>query len=344
MHLVKLDSETMQPLVNATFLIEKVGGTFSKEYTTDRNGEIDLSKLEPGAYTVTETKAPDGYLIDNAVRTIQLNEGENAMFVFTDTKKPSLTVVKYDPVADKYLAGATFRIAKIEDGSHYLDRVTDVNGRITIFRSTASFKDFQRPEYALKHFIRFVLAKTAITYALDIMTGIFSICGGVVSTIGSSMGGMTQVAATLPTEITTAIEDIGFFASIPLWLVTLLGSLFIFVLSIILILTVYGRFFKLYLYTALAPVPLASFAGEGTNSIGKAFVKSYTGVCMEGAVIILACIIFTAFASTSAPVIDTATSTVTMVWKYIGEIIFNMLVLVGLVKASDRIVREMLGL
>ena len=115
-----------------------------------------------------------------------------------------------------------------------------------IFRSTASFKDFQRPEYALKHFIRFVLAKTAITYALDIMTGIFSICGGVVSTIGSSMGGMTQVAATLPTEITTAIEDIGFFASIPLWLVTLLGSLFIFVLSIILILTVYGRFFKLY--------------------------------------------------------------------------------------------------
>lgn len=213
-----------------------------------------------------------------------------------------------------------------------------------IFRSTASFKDFQRPEYALKHFIRFVLAKTAITYALDIMTGIFSICGGVVNTIGSSMGGMTQVAATLPTEITTAIEDIGFFASIPLWLVTLLGSLFIFVLSIILILTVYGRFFKLYLYTALAPVPLASFAGEGTNSIGKAFVKSYTGVCMEGAVIILACIIFTAFASTSAPVIDTATSTVTMVWKYIGEIIFNMLVLVGLVKASDRIVREMLGL
>ena len=132
MHLVKLDSQTMQPLVNATFLVEKVGGTFSKEYTTDQNGEIDLSRLEPGAYTVTETKAPDGYLIDNAVRTIQLNEGENALFVFTDTKKPSLTVVKYDPVADRYLAGATFRIAKIEDGSHYLDRVTDVNGRITI--------------------------------------------------------------------------------------------------------------------------------------------------------------------------------------------------------------------
>lgn len=213
-----------------------------------------------------------------------------------------------------------------------------------VFRSTVSFRDFQRPEYALKHFIRFVLAKTAITYAVDIMTAIFSICGGVVETIGASMGGMTQVAATLPAEISTAIEDVGFWASIPLWLVSLLGSLFIFVLSIIMILTVYSRFFKIYMYTALAPVPLASFAGEGTNSMGKAFIKSYTGVCLEGAIIILACLIFTAFTSNSTPVIDTTTTTVTMVWKYIGEVIFNMLVLVGLVKASDRIVREMLGL
>lgn len=213
-----------------------------------------------------------------------------------------------------------------------------------VFRSTVSFRDFQRPEYALKHFIRFVLAKTAITYAVDIMTAIFSICGGVVETIGASMGGMTQVAATLPTEISTAIEDVGFWASIPLWLVSLLGSLFIFVLSIIMILTVYSRFFKIYMYTALAPVPLASFAGEGTNFMGKAFIKSYTGVCLEGAVIILACLIFTAFSSYSTPAIDTATTTVTMVWKYLGEIIFNMLVLVGLVKASDRIVKEMLGL
>ena len=211
-----------------------------------------------------------------------------------------------------------------------------------VFRSTVSFRDFQRPEYALKHFIRFVLAKTAITYAVDIMTAIFSICGGVVETIGASMGGMTQVAATLPTEISTAIEDVGFWASIPLWLVSLLGSLFIFVLSIIMILTVYSRFFKIYMYTALAPVPLASFAGEGTNAMGKAFIKSYTGVCLEGAVIILACLIFTAFSSYAAPVIDTTTTTVTMVWKYLGEIIFNMLV--GLVKASDRIVKEMLGL
>ena len=131
-HLVKLDSTSLEPLPNARFRIEHVGGTFSKEYVTDENGEVDISDLEPGAYRVTELEAPDGYLIDDAQRVIQINGNENAQFVFTNTRKPSITVVKYDPVADKYLPGAIFRVAKIEDGSHYLDRVTDTNGSFTI--------------------------------------------------------------------------------------------------------------------------------------------------------------------------------------------------------------------
>ena len=131
-HLTKVDSKTLKPLPNATYRISKVGGSFSKEYVTDKDGEIDLSKLEPGAYTVKEVKAPEGYLMDDGIRTIQLNAGENAQFVFTDTPKPSLSVVKYDPNCGKYLPGAIFRISKIEDGSHYLDRVTDTQGRITI--------------------------------------------------------------------------------------------------------------------------------------------------------------------------------------------------------------------
>ena len=61
-------------------------------------------------------------------------------------------------------------------------------------------------------------------------------------------------------------------------------SLFITVLSFIIILTVYGRFFRLYLYTAIAPVPLATFAGQPTQSIGASFLKSYAGVCLEGAI------------------------------------------------------------
>lgn len=215
---------------------------------------------------------------------------------------------------------------------------------MSIFQSAASFRDFQRPEFVLRHFIRFLLAKVAVGSAMDIMTAIFSVCGGIVQTVMNGVGGMASAGVTLPQEIVDAIESVGFLASIPLWLVSLLGSLFITIMSFILILTVYGRFFRLYFYTALAPIPLASFAGEGSSFAGKAFLKSYIGVCMEGAIIVLACLIFSAFMSGSAPVVDSTLSAVTMSWQYIGETIFNMLVLVGLVKGAERIAREMFGL
>lgn len=213
-----------------------------------------------------------------------------------------------------------------------------------IFQSAASFKDFQRPEFALRHFIRFVAAKVAVSSAMEIMTAVYAVCGGVVQSVMGSMGGMTAASVSVPQEMVNTIESVGFLESIPLWLVTVLGSLFITVLSFILIMTVYGRFFRLYMYTALAPLPLASFAGEGTSFAGKAFLKSYIGVCLEGAVIVLACLIFSAFASTSTPTLDTSLSAVTMSWQYVAETIFNMMVLVGLVKGAERIIKEMFGL
>ena len=109
------------------------------------------------------------------------------------------------------------------------------------------------------------------------------------------------------------------------------------------ILSVYGRFFKLYLYTAIAPIPFSTFAGEPSQNVGKSFIKSYCSVCLEGAIIVLACIIFSVFAG-SSPTIDTSAAAVTQVWTYIGEVVFNMLVLVGTVKMSDKVVREMMGL
>ncbi len=213
-----------------------------------------------------------------------------------------------------------------------------------VFQSAASFRELQRPEFALRHFIRFVLAKLAVGNGLEFMTAIFSICGSVMSAAMSGIGGAVTTSATLPAEIVAAVEDAGIMESIPLWLVSVLGSLFITIMSFILILTVYGRFFKLYLYTAISPLPFASFAGEGTSSMGKAFIKSYIGVCLEGAVIVLACLIYSAFLSSSAPSVDPSLPPVTMAWGYIGQLIFNMLVLTGLVKGSDRIVREMFSL
>ena len=212
-----------------------------------------------------------------------------------------------------------------------------------VMKTCGSFAEVKRPEQALKLFIRFAIAKGVVTYGLELMMALFQIVQGVISTIMGAAGFSAPQDTILPPEIITAVEECGFFESIPLWAVTLIGSLFITVLSFVMIMTVYGRFFRMYLYTAIAPVPLATFAGEPSQSVGISFIKSYAAVCLEGAIIVLACIIFAVFAATP-PVVDTDAAAVSMVWSYVGELIFNMRVLVGAVKMSDRVVREMMGL
>ena len=214
---------------------------------------------------------------------------------------------------------------------------------IGVMRTCGSFAEVKKPEHALKLFIRFALAKALITYGLELMTSLISVVQGVITTIMDSAGLNMSSAAVLPDEIVSAIEESGFFESIPLWAVTMIGSLIIWVLSFVMILNVYGRFFELYMYTAIAPIPLSAFAGEPTQNVAKSFLKSYAGVCLKGAVIVLACIIFSVFAS-SPPAVDTDAAAAAMVWSYIGELIFNMLILVGSVKMADRIEREMMGL
>ena len=212
---------------------------------------------------------------------------------------------------------------------------------VGVVKTCGSFTEVKKPEHALKLFVRFALAKGVVTYGLELMMALFQIVQGIVSTIMNAAGFGAATQTVLPSELVDAIEDCNFFDSIPLWAVTLLGGLFITVLSFIMIMSVYGRFFKLYLYTAIAPVPLSAFAGEPSQSIGKSFIKSYAAVCLEGAIIVLACIIFSLFAA-SPPVVDTGAAAVTMVWGYVAELVFNMLVLVGAVKTADRVVREML--
>ena len=214
---------------------------------------------------------------------------------------------------------------------------------VGVVKTCGSFTEVKRPEHALKIFIRFAIAKGVVTYGLELMMALFNIIQGVTSTIMQTAGFGSTEDTVLPDEIIEAVEDCGFFESIPLWAVTLIGGLFITVLSFIMIMSVYGRFFRLYLYTAIAPIPLSSFAGEPSQNIGRSFLRSYAAVCLEGAIVVLACIIFSLFAS-SPPVVDPDAAAVTMVWSYIGELIFNMLVLVGAVKMSDRVVREMMGL
>jgi len=214
---------------------------------------------------------------------------------------------------------------------------------VGVMKTCGNFAEMKRPEIALKMFIRFILAKASIDYGLELMMALFDIVQGIVSKIMATSGLARIDEMVLPESIVTAIEESGFWESVPLWAVTLIGSLFITVLSFIMIMTVYGRFFKIYLYTAIAPVPLSAFAGEPSSNVGKSFIKSYTAVCLEGVIIVLGCIIFSLFAS-SPPVVDETAAAVNQVWTYVGELIFNMLVLVGTVKMSDRVVKEMMGL
>ena len=213
-----------------------------------------------------------------------------------------------------------------------------------VVKTCGSFTELKRPEMALKTFVRFALAQAAVTYGMDLMMALFSIAQGAISTIMGTSGLTTMSATSLPDEMVTIIEDVGFLESIPLWAVTLLGSLFIWVLSLVMILTVYSRFFKLYMATAIAPIPLASFAGQPSSSIGVAFAKSYAAICLEVCVIVLACVIFSQFAASPPAIADDTLAAATIVWNYIGELIFNMLVLVGAIKMSDRLIRELMGL
>ena len=213
-----------------------------------------------------------------------------------------------------------------------------------VVKTCGSFTELKKPEMVFKCFIRFVLAQAAVTHGMELMTALFKVAQGIISTIMTASGLSALTDTTLPAEMVTIIEDVGFLESIPLWAITLLGSLFIWVLSLIMILTVYSRFFKLYLATAIAPIPMASFAGQPSSSIGVAFLKSYAAICLEGCIIVLACVIFSAFATTPPAIADDTLAAATIVWNYVGEVLFNMLVLVGCIKMSDRLIRELMGL
>ena len=211
-----------------------------------------------------------------------------------------------------------------------------------IMRQFNAFSELKRPEQALKLFLRFVLAKATVTWGLDLMMAMFTIAQGIVAKIMETSGVTGHGGMSLPQSMVDTIETCGFWESVPLWAVTLIGSLIVTILSFIMIMTVYGRFFKIYIYAAIAPIPLSSFAGEETSHVGKSFIKSYAAVCLEGAIIVLACIIYSLFAA-SPPSVDPSATAVTQVWMYVGELIFNMLVLVGTIKLSDKVVRDMMG-
>ena len=215
---------------------------------------------------------------------------------------------------------------------------------VGVIKTCGSFAELKRPETAVKVFVRFVIAKALIDNGLTLMVDFVTIVQSVISKITASSSIGTALEFTIPSDVQASFESVGILdGAIPIWAVCFIAHIAFMVIGIVLLLTVYGRFFRIYMYTAIAPIPLATMAGQPTENIAKSFLESYAGVCMQGVVIVLACIIFTAYAA-SMPNMDTSLDPLRMVWVYVGEVVFNMLVLVGLVKGSDRIIHDMMGL
>ena len=212
-----------------------------------------------------------------------------------------------------------------------------------VIKTCTSFSELKKPEQAVKIFVRFILAQSVVVYGLDLMLRIINIMQGIISTVMNTTNYGGARAINLPNNIRNVIDDVGFLDSIGIWAVSFIGGLGITVAAFLMMMTVYSRFFKLYMYVAISPIPLSTFAGRPTERIGQSFLKSFAGVGMQGVIIMIACIIFSVFAA-SPPNIDMSASADTIVWAYVGETIFNMIILVGTVKMADGIVKDMMGL
>lgn len=213
---------------------------------------------------------------------------------------------------------------------------------VGVVKKSTSFEDMKRPEQILKLFLRFVIGKAVISYGMPLMSEILSVGLGIIANMGT-----TQIAnISLAPEIVAAAQDAGFMATLFPSILALLGSLIMTVISVMILLTVFGRMFKIYMYMAIAPIPLSTFAGESTKNVGASFLKSFAGVCLEGALIMLACVIYTAYiGSTGSSILLPADASLTdMLYSYVFGTVLNMLILLGTIKSCDRIVREMMGL
>ena len=215
---------------------------------------------------------------------------------------------------------------------------------IGVIKTCGSFAELKKPETAVKVFIRFAISKALIDNCLTLLVDFVTIVQGVIKDITGASSIGTALGFTVPSDVASSLDSLGILdGAIPVWSVCFIAHIAFIVIGLVLLLTVYGRFFRIYMYAAIAPIPLATMAGQPTENIAKSFLKSFAGVCLQGVVIVLACIIFTAYAA-SMPQMNTSYEPLKMVWKYVTEVVFNMLVLVGLVKGSDRIIHDMMGL
>lgn len=215
-----------------------------------------------------------------------------------------------------------------------------------VIKSTVSLAELKRPEAAVRVFVRFIFAKALITYGATFMLYVFDIVQAAVLTINRYAGAFTK--ATVPKKITEAMDEPSAIfdpiISILMGAVGLISWLVIVIVSIVILISVYGRFFRLYMYTAISPLMLSTLGGEPTQQVGIGFIKNYIAVCLEGVVITIACIIYISISKNpNIAEYDGDWGALLMVLEYVGNFVLYALILLFAVKGADRIAREMMG-
>ncbi len=209
-----------------------------------------------------------------------------------------------------------------------------------LFMSGIDYRDiFRNPKTIAFSFVRPFLASFFVTNAIDIMLYILQLIQSIMMKIQTTTA---TISYEIPDEIKTALEGADWWASIGAWASSLIGQFLIGALSIIIMVLVYGRFFKIFLLAAISPIPLAGLASEKTEYIGNNFMKSYIGECLRGILIVTSCLIFSAYFT--SPPASASTTAGAMVFTYVLEVSMQMLILVIMIKGSDRLVKEFFSL
>lgn len=215
---------------------------------------------------------------------------------------------------------------------------------IGLFKSVGSLTDLRRPEVTLRALFRLVICKAFLDRGLDIVLYIIRIGQGLVGIVFGSVSLETALPA-LPAEIETAIRGSNFMSKLALLIFTFVAMFIIAVMAITIIMSVYGRFFKIYVTGAIAPLALSTFSGEPTAHIGMHYLKAFAGVCLEGVIIAIACCLYGPFVRVLPPIqIAEDMGVFVDLSVYILTIVLHTMILSGLIKSADWLTQKYLGI
>lgn len=215
---------------------------------------------------------------------------------------------------------------------------------IGLTKNVIRLEELKRPANFFGLFIRLVLAQAFVANSSQLLLKIMEIIQGCIVGISNLFGGFGSGGrvTTVPNEIVTLAREADWISGLGIWVLALIGAVLIWAVSLIMLLLVYMRFFRIYIYTAIAPLPLATLAGENTSRTARSFLMTYIGACLQGVIIAIAFIIFIKVANTGFSV-DSSKGVASIIFSYIGTIFMQLLLLVITVRSSEKTVRDIIG-